>query len=335
MDNKISIIIPAYNIEQYLSNTLDSVLAQTYSNIEVIVVNDGSKDSTGAVIDEYAARDTRIKAIHKENGGVTSARLRGVAEASGEWIGFVDGDDYIEPEMYQRLLDNAMEYHADISHCGYQMVFPHGLVDYYYNTGRLVKQDKISGLKDLISGAFIEPGLCNKLFHKSLFYRLINGDKLPRDIKINEDLLMNYWLFKAADVAVYEDICPYHYVLRKGSAATSRLDEHKLRDPLKVIHLILADAEKELYPVIIPRLTRLLITGATMPLGTQKGLIGPYRKETRKELRQRLWNLLTGNACDVKLKVMALWAAVWPASYGWVHRGYARISGIDKKYNLE
>ena len=84
--------------------TMDSIAAQTYENIEIVVVDDGSKDGTGAVIDAYAAKDSRIKAIHKENGGVSSARLRGVAEASGQWIGFVDGDDYIEPDMYERLL---------------------------------------------------------------------------------------------------------------------------------------------------------------------------------------------------------------------------------------
>jgi glycosyltransferase involved in cell wall biosynthesis len=86
----ISIIVPAYNVESYISNALDSILAQTYTKIEIIVVNDGSKDRTRTIIDHYASIDNRIKAIHKENGGVTSARLRGVSEAAGEWIGFVD-----------------------------------------------------------------------------------------------------------------------------------------------------------------------------------------------------------------------------------------------------
>ena len=116
MEQKISIIIPAYNIENYLGKTLDSVLAQTYQNIEVIVVNDGSKDGTGKVVDDYAAHDSRVIAVHKENGGVTSARLRGIAAASGDWIGFVDGDDYIEPDMYERLMRNAREYNVEISH---------------------------------------------------------------------------------------------------------------------------------------------------------------------------------------------------------------------------
>ena len=334
MDNKISIIIPAYNIEQYLGATLDSVLAQTHANIEIVVVNDGSMDGTGALIDQYAAKDNRIKAIHKENGDVPSARLRGVAEATGEWIGFVDGDDYVEPEMFTHLLKNAVEYGADISHCGHQMVFPDGHIDYYYNTGRLVKQDRATGLKDLLSGSFIEPGLWNKLFHKTLFHSLLHAEQMPTSIKINEDLLMNYYLFKASNVSVYEDFCPYHYVLRKGSAATSKLNANKLWDPLKVLRIIMEDAPDEVKPAIIPRLIRLLISGATMSLGDQRELILPYRTETRRELRKRLRSVLFGNECGLKLKAMALWAAAWPGSYGWVHRTYARVTGIDKKYDL-
>lgn len=333
MNNKISIIVPAYNIGAYLSRTLDSILAQTYPNIEVVVVNDGSKDGTGAVIDRYAAQDCRIKAIHKENGGVTSARLRGVAEASGEWIGFVDGDDLVEPQMYERLLENALRYGADISHCGYQMVFPSGRIDFYYSTGRMMIQAGRQGCYDLLTGSFVEPGLWNKLYHRDLFAGLYEW--MDQSIKINEDLLMNYYLFKHADTSVFEDFCPYHYVLRKGSAATSKLNMNKLRDPLKVLHIIMDDVEKGLRPAIVPRLTRQLITGATMALRDQKELIAPYRKEIRRELRQRIPDILIGNECNPKLKIMALWATVWPASYGWVHGAYARISGIDKKYDVE
>lgn len=332
MDHKISIIIPAYNIENYLCATLDSVLEQTYENIEVIVVNDGSRDGTGIIIDDYAKRDSRIKAIHKENGGVTSARLKGVSEATGEWIGFVDGDDYIEPEMYQRLLSNALECNAEISHCGYQMVFPDGHVDFYYNTDRIVNQTGKQGCFDLLESSFVEPGLWNKLYRRDLFAG--SHEWMDPSIKINEDLLMNYYLFNRACTAVFEDICPYHYVLRKGSAATSKLNINKLRDPLKVLHIIMNDVNEELYPAIVPKLTRQLIAGATMALQDQKELIAPYRRETRKELRARLWGILTGNECTLKLKVMALWVAVWPASYGWVHRAYARITGIDKKFDL-
>lgn len=92
----ISIIVPAYNIESHIGRCLDSILAQTHKRIEIIIVDDGSTDGTGIIIDQYASIDQRIIPIHKENGGVTSARIDGIKKASGEYLGFVDGDDYIE-----------------------------------------------------------------------------------------------------------------------------------------------------------------------------------------------------------------------------------------------
>ena len=208
MNEKISIVVPVFNIEEYVERCLQSLLKQTYTNLEVLAIDDGSTDSSGEILDRLATTDSRIKVIHKENGGVTSARMAGIKNATGEWIGFVDGDDETEPDMFEHLLRNAITYDADISHCGYQMAFPDGHVDYYHNTGLLAQQDKITALSELLSGSRIEPGLCNKLFHKTLFQSLLHGEAVPLDIKINEDLLMNYLLFKEANQTVYEDFCP-------------------------------------------------------------------------------------------------------------------------------
>ena len=333
-DSKISIIIPAFNLEDCLGSTLESVQAQTYGNIQIIVVDDGSADATWDVILRYAARDGRIVPIRQENGGVTAARLRGVAEATGAWIGFVDGDDYIEPDMYERLLDNARKHDADISHCGYRMVFPNGKVDYYYNTGTLLCQNREDALKELISGNRVEPGLCNKLFRRELFRELLEENRMPRDIKNYEDLLMNFYLFRQAKTSVWEDFCPYHYVLRRGSAATAKLNRHKLEDPLKVIHILREEVPDTLRDAALTRLARQLVDGATRPLGDQPELIRPFRTRCRRELRKELWGIL-GSGCEMRMKYMALWAAVWPGSYGWVHRVYAGARGVDKKYQID
>lgn len=331
MNDLISIVIPAYNIEAYLARTLDSVLAQTYENIEVIVVNDGSKDGTAAVMDRYAVLDPRIRAIHKENGGVTSARLRGVAESTGEWIGFVDGDDLIEPQMYERLLENALKYGADISHCGYQMVFP-SRVDYYHNTGTLLEQDHTAGLRDLISGGLVEPALWNKLYRRSLFDGLTG--KMDFSIKINEDVLMNYWLFDRAQHSVFEDFCPYLYQIRAGSAANSRRTAAWLRDPLRVNRILLDVCPEQLKPVALNRHTQHLIRCSILtPQGYPK-LVLPFRREVRRELRQRLGSILRCPAVGRKLKLMALFTAVWPSGYALVHRLYARVTGSDRKYEI-
>ena len=333
MSNLISVIVPAYNIREYLPRCLDSLLAQTYRELEIIVVDDGSTDGTDTVADTFAQKDSRIKVIHKENGGVTAARLRGVAEANGCWIGFADGDDYCEPGMYAQLLKNAKAYGADISHCGYRMVFP-SHVDWYYNTGKLTVQEGQQGLYNLLDGGFVEPGLVNKLYRRELFAGLDTW--MDKSVRINEDLLMNYYLFRQTRTAVHEDICPYHYILRKGSAAVSRLNEHKLKDPVRVLEIMLEqETDPRAREILERRLVYQLIGAATMDLGDQAELIKPWRKICRRQLRGMLPDILGEGHCSLKLKIMALWAGIWPWSYEFVHRIYTKITGLDKKYSVE
>lgn len=335
MEALISVIIPAYNVEACLPRTLDSLLAQTYKNLQIIVVNDGSMDETGKIMDEYARRDSRIEAIHKENGGVTGARLKGLSAARGQYIGFVDGDDYVEPQMFSRLLENLLFYGADISHCGYQTVFPSGRIDYYHNTGEIIIEKGPQGCADLLEGRMVEPGLWNKLYRRELFQGL--AEWMDTTIRINEDLLMNFYLFRKAQLSVYEDICPYHYLLRGESATRVKLNEHQLRDPLRVRKLLYKETEQvPLWNRIAERrLLYQLVYSATVRLDDQKAMIKPFRKEVRKELRERLWKTLKGNACGAKLKIMVLWVAIWPWSYGVVHRLYAKVTGVDKKFAVE
>ena len=226
---KISVIVPCYNIESYLPRCIESILVQTYKTLEIILISDGSTDGTDEVIREYAKKDSRIIPIFKANSGVSDTRNRGLDMATGDYIGFVDGDDYIEPEMYETLLKNAIENNADISHCGYQMVFP-SRVDYYYNTGKKVIQDNKKGIRDIIVGDYVEPGIWNKLYRLDILKEL----RMPPDIKINEDVVFNFYAFVNSQKSVYEDLPFYHYILRKGSAATSKIDQNKLFDPVRV-----------------------------------------------------------------------------------------------------
>lgn len=227
--NLISVIVPAYNIAEYLPRCLDSILNQTYSNLEVIVISDGSIDGTNDVIKEYAEKDCRIVPIFKKNSGVSDTRNKGLEIAKGDYIGFVDGDDYIESNMYEILLNNAIENDADISHCGYQMVFP-SRVDYYYDTGKKVIQDNKKGIRDIIVGDYVEPSPCIKIYKNSI----LTDIRMPKNIKINEDILFNFYAFTKSKKSVYEDLPLYHYILRKGSAATSKVNTNKLYDPIKV-----------------------------------------------------------------------------------------------------
>lgn len=331
----ISVIVPVYNIETYIERCLQSIINQTYRFLEIIVVDDGSQDNTVLKVLSYVAIDKRIKLIKKKNGGVTSARLTGIQASSGEFIGFVDGDDLIESDMYERLLNNAVKYHADISHCGYQMVFPNR-VDYYYNTGRLLQQNNLDGLKDLVSGSFIEPGLWNKLFHRSLFKNLLQNNHMDLEIKNNEDLLMNYFLFKESKMSVYEDWCPYHYLVRNNSATSASLSMQKLTDPIKVLKYLEEETKdnKELYQIVLQRMALQLINLSSFNVQHQKDFTDVQRK-ARRMLKNRFCNIMKSQVCSIKNKIFVLWVLIWPWSYGLVHKIYAHISGIEKKYSVD
>ena len=242
----ISVIVPVYNLENYIEKTLKSIINQTYKDIEIIALDDGSTDNSAKILDSLAEQYSNLKVIHKTNEGVTNARLAGIQAAKGEWIGFVDGDDIIATNMYERLLNNAEKYHVQISHCGYQMVFGDGRVNYFYNTGHIILQDKMKGVKDLLEGTFVEPGLCNKLFSRSLFDDFMKQDLMDKSIKINEDLLMNYYLFLKSECSVYEDFCPYHYMVRANSASRSKMNKNKIYDPIKVKKIICDSAPNEI-----------------------------------------------------------------------------------------
>lgn len=337
MNELISVIIPAYNAETYLSKCLDSILAQTYPYIEIVIVNDGSKDQTAEIADEYARMyPRRVAALHVPNGGVTHARLTGAAAAHGEWIGFIDADDYIDADMYERLLSNAQKHQAQISHCGYRLDLPDEVV-YYYNTGRLAQQDKQEGLTALLDGSYIEPGLCNKLFHKTLFHSLLHRGIMDTTLRNTEDLLMNYYLFREAEKSVYEDFCPYHYVLRTDSATTKRISEHKLKDPLRVVKILLEETKGsgEQHAAVRRRYIRILCNTATTQIAEENAWIRPYRSEIRRELRRELPEVLSKKHYGMRIKLIALGAGLMPEVYGWLHRLHIRMKNLDKTRSLK
>ncbi len=323
---KISIIVPAYNAEAYLEKCLDSILAQTHQNIEVIAVDDGSTDGTGSIIDSYANKDSRVVALHQVNSGVTKARFAGLRRASGEWFGFVDGDDFIESDMYERLLKNALEYHADISHCGYRMIFPN-CVYFYHNTGYLAEQDKLTGLKDLLDGSRIEPGLCNKLFHKTLFHSLLHSGIEESGIKINEDLLMNFYLFRAAEKSVYEDFCPYHYLIHSGSATTTKQRHHYL-DPIRVRKQIYEAIREnsELSRIVYSRYIYMLIHASvqTKFVDVSEMCHAELKQNCKQDFRLD----------STKLKLMAITVAYFRSGYRMVRKVYEMIKGLDHRRDV-
>ena len=159
----ISIIVPVYDVEPYLRKCIDSILIQSYRDLEIILVDDGSPDNCGAICDEYAEKDKRIKVIHKKNGGLSDARNAGLDIATGEYIGFVDSDDWVMPDMYEYLYKAVKEYDADMSVCGYYDYWGKTISGRYCQDIQVYKgQEGIKALLDLKFGNYV----WNKLYKR-------------------------------------------------------------------------------------------------------------------------------------------------------------------------
>lgn len=215
MDNPlVSIIIPIYNVESYLPRCIDSILAQTYTNFELILVDDGSPDNSGRICDDYALKDSRIKVFHNQNMGAGAARKFGVMQAAGDWIEFVDGDDYITEDNLKGLLKNADK--GDIIHA---MTLDNNVyVSVCGISGLLSNKSYMEAILDGRLGM----GPVAKLFKRGLFdFKCWNEDK---EIKQNEDLLMLIMLAcNAQKVYVDKHFICYKCIYREGSASRSSI----------------------------------------------------------------------------------------------------------------
>ena len=167
----ISVIVPVYNVEKYLPKCLDSLLAQTWQELEIIVVDDGSPDNSWDIMQEYARRDSRIRPIRQKNGGLSAARNAGVEAARGEWIGFLDSDDYVAPEMYERLYRAAAEQGAQMAVCSFTYVTPDGKP--IPRTSPITKNEVLSGIQmmERLAGPqnWYYITAWNRLYQKKLF----------------------------------------------------------------------------------------------------------------------------------------------------------------------
>ena len=216
MDEKISVIVPVYNVEQYLERCVDSIINQTYKNLEIILVNDGSTDNSGQLCDELAKKDDRIRVIHKKNGGLSDARNVGIDEAEAELVGFIDSDDYIDEDMYEVLINNLKAANADLSMCGHYDVYnnvPESQVS-DKKTWELSPQEAI---KMVMEAKILSVTAVNKLYKKSLF------SELKFEIgKIAEDAFIMIKLLDKCNKIVATNEKKYYYVHRENSITTQK-----------------------------------------------------------------------------------------------------------------
>ncbi len=214
--NKISVIVPVYNVEQYLAKCLDSVINQTYKNLEIICVDDGSSDNSGRILDEYAAKDERIKVIHGENRGVSVARNKGLDVATGDWISFLDADDWLDVNAYEKLLKSIKGADVDIIIFGNYCVYD-GITAKYKPIN--IEENKLNDYSYLLLklGSLV----WNKLYKRSVIennkLRFVEHIKLSEDGLFNIELMLQYPKIQTIDEGLY-----YYVIYRQGSTLSGQ-----------------------------------------------------------------------------------------------------------------
>lgn len=245
MENKlISIIVPVYNVEDFLDQSVGSILNQSYKNFELLLIDDGSTDRSGAMIDEYAKMDTRIKAFHKKNGGASDARNYGLCKANGEYIAFFDADDYAESNMYEDMYLQMIQNDADIVSCGYYKEAGLDITSMYTGYSNTTVLNRVEALRGLFLFDKISEGNWSKLFRKTLF------EGVSYKVGIHtEDILILPFLISKADKIVCIPTAYYHYVIRQGSSSHVSRNKHMF-DAIGTMDAIYKMIEEK-YPTII------------------------------------------------------------------------------------
>lgn len=232
---KVSIIVAVYNIEKYVERCIKSIIAQTYADIEILLIDDGSTDSSGIICDCYAKRDYRVKVIHKENGGLSDARNTGLVNATGDYLCFVDGDDWIHKDIIRSLINIAKKNDADIVSCNYKIVDKY-VKDIDYDD---IKSIDYSDRKlhfyvnNLFSADQLEQPVWNKIYRKSLFDNI----KFPTN-QIYEDMYTNFLLLEKCRRFIKCNVIGYYYNQEGSSITRSGFSEKNL-DLIKVCNQLL------------------------------------------------------------------------------------------------
>lgn len=219
MDNneneKLSIIVPVYNVEAYIERCLESILAQTYSELEVICVNDGSTDTSGEKCEEYKKKDGRVKVYHLDNHGVSYARNYGLSVMEGDWFCFVDSDDWLEPNYLEKMYEMAIRNHCDVAACGLEKTYEYKMGTNGYIEQQFVFSSKKECIHNFICNKNSMQGVSTNKLYRTFKFRDVRFDTKQ---KLNEDCLYVYEIMSRCDKACLTTLPLYHWYVRPDSA---------------------------------------------------------------------------------------------------------------------
>lgn len=217
----ISIVVPVYNVEKYVKKCIDSILKQTYSDYELILVNDGSLDSSGEICSYYANSDCRIKVIHKKNGGLSDARNTGIQQAKGDWITFIDSDDYVSEDYLETLYNLIVYNNADISIASFTVVSKFKNADFSDGSKSIMNSEET--IRRMLLGEGFDMGAWGKMYRTSFF-----KNNLYPVGKLFEDSKTTYQIISQANKIAFYSKSIYYYMNRKESIVNSKFSENKL-----------------------------------------------------------------------------------------------------------
>lgn len=324
----ISVIVPVYNTKAYLGRCVDSVCAQTYSNLEILLIDDGSTDGTGEVCDEYVTKDQRIKVFHKENGGSSTARNLGLQKAEGAYIGFVDSDDYIAPDMYERLWRGAQKYDASVVQIGRDEVDEQGnrLPDICIPP----EKDTLIGHRDFLRELLLHKGdcsFCTKLFRRDV----LEGRQFPVGA-LNEDFHFLVEILPEIGTVVSLPGQAYHVFYRMNSNSRkadkeqlSRVYEDNIRNADMVLAGIDA-SERDLHTIavrfgIFQRLDYML----HVPI-RQMNRENDFYMQVVRRLRRDWWKGIRNPYLTMKNKLYLTLFVIAPRGIRKLHRKIKKLS---------
>lgn len=318
MQSLISVIIPVYNKENYIHKCLDSVLNQSYSNLEIVLVDDGSKDNSGQILDDYAKKDSRIKVFYIKNGGVYAARNFGLGKSIGDYVTFIDADDTIENNYVETLFCELQKNDCDIAQCNYSNV--HNEVKTPVGeTGEVLVQSSEEAIAYIMQGKKYVVGLWPKLYKKKLFINIPHCE----NIKVNEDYLVNFIAFQNAEKTVFIDLPLYNYYCNDDSVTHTINQVKSSKDVNYVAKIIMEKSKSKSYEKFaIARYQSSFLSVYSAMIFSGKAI----SKAEKKEWRNKLKKIYKGdNFLRKNDKIKAFLCLYTPMLYKCVYSIYDKI----------
>lgn len=286
MEDLISVIVPVYNVEKYLKRCVDSILNQTYKNLEIILVDDGSPDRCGKICDEYAVKDNRVKVIHKENGGLSDARNTGIDVAKGKYISFIDSDDYVENEYVELLYTALINDRTDMAIGSHKVIYEEGAV-----LEKATKEKSVLQPEEVLNRILYDNGIDLSAWAKLYKSQLFADIRFPKD-RLFEDAATTYKLVdKSKNISIISK-STYNYVIRKNSITGENFSEKKMDlimstqemcDYIKAKYPRLEKAcDRRLMYAYLSTLSQLAISKTKFP--NEKNILMNYIKKNKKNI---------------------------------------------------